>query len=103
MKGIWAWLVAHYQVLHDFAGPVATFLAACTAVFITWRIGKNQIRIAQQQADTAALQAKLADVRLQHDLYDRRYKLYETAKSFSIPIVRDAKIDPHSIPKFNRD
>jgi hypothetical protein len=57
----------------------------------------------QQQADTAALQAELANVRLQHDLYDRRYKLYEFTKVFVLRISSNSEIDSDSIFQFTRD
>jgi hypothetical protein len=69
--------------------------AAIAAVLVTWKIGRGQLSIAkeqraisQQQANTAALQAQLANIRLQHDLYDRRYKMYEVVKQFIIKIYK---------------
>jgi hypothetical protein len=107
MDAIPAWFPAHYDALHDFAGPVATIIAAGAAVFVTWRLGRGQLRvakqqaaIARQQADTATLQADLANVRLQHDLYDRRYRLYEAARALLIKISRDATVDTEAIFEF---
>ena len=60
-----------YDVFKDFAGPVATIIAAGVAVFVTDRLGNDQQRIAQQQAETAKR-------RLNLDLYDKRFNIYAT-------------------------
>jgi hypothetical protein len=67
-----------YDVLKDFAGPVATIIAAVVAVFVTARLGNGQQRIAQQQAETAKRQAETAHARLKLDLYDKRFNIYAT-------------------------
>lgn len=58
-----------YHVLKDFAGPVATIIAATVAVVVTWCLGRGQLRIAGQQAKTAL-------ERLQLDLYEKRFNIY---------------------------
>jgi hypothetical protein len=80
MEAIQVWLLAHYQVLRDFAGPVATIFAACVAVFVTWWIGRGQLRIARQQAKIAAQQTDLAAIRVRHDLYERCFAVFECAR-----------------------
>jgi hypothetical protein len=62
-----------YHVLKDFAGPVATIIAATVAVFFTWRIGRGQLQIARRQADTALDQ-------LRYNLFEKRYAIYEAAR-----------------------
>jgi hypothetical protein len=98
--GIQNWNEAHYRFLKNFSGPFATVVAAAVAALIAWHFGATQAAIAQRQVDTAALQADLAQVRLQHDLYDRRYRLYEIAQSFLVQVVRTADVDIHSTAKF---
>jgi hypothetical protein len=68
-----------YDLLKDFAGPVATITAAAVAVFITWRLGRGQLAIAKQQAVTAQQQANTALKRLNLDLYERRFNIYNAA------------------------
>lgn len=75
-----------YEFLHDFAGAIATIIAATAAVIVTWRLGKSQLRIAEQQATLAKQQAALAGVRLQHDLFDRRFKVYDAAKTLCLEV-----------------
>ena len=58
-----------YQILKDFAGPVATIVAAAAAVFVTWRLGLRQANIAESQAE-------LAREKLRHDLYNRRFEIF---------------------------
>jgi hypothetical protein len=78
------------------AGPTATIIAAVAAVLVavlvTWRLGKGQLRIAKQQAATARQQAELAAVRLQHDLFDRRFAIYEAAQKLALEVVETANV-----------
>src|SRR5260370_39604211 len=76
-----AWFVAHYEFFHDFAGPIATLVAAIVAAVITFYFNRAQKRIAEEQAKTAKHQANLAAVRLQHDLYNRRFAIFETTRN----------------------
>jgi hypothetical protein len=78
--------------LATLAGPAATIIAASVAVYFTWRLGQGQLAIAKQQATIATQQAKLADIRLQHDLFDRRYAVYEAAQKLLFEVLREAKI-----------
>jgi hypothetical protein len=73
-----------YDVFHDFAGPVATVIAATAAAVITWYFGRTQARIATNQAEIARKQSELAAVRLQHDLYDRRFAIYNAARTLLV-------------------
>jgi hypothetical protein len=95
-----------YQFFKDFAGPLATVLASVVAVIITWRvtwrIGYDQVLIARQQADLARQQAELATVRLKHDLYDRRFEIYETVFAFLIEILQLSNISREGMSKFVR-
>ncbi len=67
--------------LLQLASPIATIIAAGAAVYVTWKIGTRQANIAEQQA-------KLADTRMRHDLYDRRFKIYEAARALVVAVFR---------------
>jgi hypothetical protein len=58
-----------YQLFKDFAGPVATIIAAIAAVSVTAYFAWHQKSIAEQQA-------MFAREKLKHDLFDRRYGIY---------------------------
>ena len=60
-----------YQVFKDFAGPIATIIAAFAAVSVTWRFAWRQTQIAKEQADIA--KQKLHDVFERQ--YERRYRI----------------------------
>lgn len=79
MSDFFEWFPIHYALLHDFAGPVVTIVAAFTATGITLYFNRVQTRIASQQARIVGQQAELAKVRLNHDLYDRRFAIYAAA------------------------
>lgn len=69
-----------YQFAKDFAGPVATVIAAATATGITYRLGRNQAKIAASQKEIAQSQRDIAYDRLKYDLFKERYGIYVTAK-----------------------
>lgn len=76
----------------SFAGPIATVIAAGVAAWFAWRLGTGQLDIARQQAETAKQQAELAAVRLQHDLFDRRFSIYEVTVNLLLEAVRQKNI-----------
>jgi hypothetical protein len=43
-----------YHFFKDFAGPIATIVAAAAAVFVTWTLGKAQYRIAEDRQNSPA-------------------------------------------------
>jgi hypothetical protein len=49
----------------------------------------------------AALQWRVADNKLRLDLFDRRYKVYDAAKTFLIAIGRDATFTTAQLFEFN--
>ena len=55
------------------AGPAATIIASAAAVFVTYRIGRGQQKIAEKQAATALDQ-------LRYNLFEKRYAIYEAAR-----------------------
>ena len=69
-----------YQFAKDFAGPIATVIAAATATGITYRLGRNQAKIADSQKEIAQSQRDIAYDRLKYDLFKERYGIYVTAK-----------------------
>jgi hypothetical protein len=69
-----------FGIVTALAGPFATICAAGAAVFVTNRLGRRQIAIAESQANTAAAQRDIAYDKLKHDLFGERYKIYVTAK-----------------------
>lgn len=73
-----------YQVLKDFAGPVAVIIAATVAAFITFSMGTAQKLIAQSQRDIALDQLKF-------NLLQRRYDIYQATKDLLeyIPFITD--------------
>src|SRR5262245_25224390 len=68
------WFVEHYDLLKDFAMPVAAIFAAVVAAGIAAIFGLVQMRIANSQRD-------LARDRLKFDLHQKRYEIYDAAKS----------------------
>lgn len=85
------------------AGPIATIIAAAAAVFVTWRLGSGQLRIAKQQAAIARQQAELATVRLQHDLFDRRFAVYEAAHKLLLEIPGAGNVSAEVLQAFDRE
>jgi len=74
------------------ASPIATIIAAGVAVYFTWRLGQGQLAIGRRQADIAEQQANLANTRMRHDLYDRRFKIYEAARALVVAVFRRVNV-----------
>ncbi|MFZ3350755.1 MAG: hypothetical protein WA268_07805 [Xanthobacteraceae bacterium] len=82
-----------YQILKDFAGPVAAIFGAIVAGFITVVISRGQKRIAQSQRDIALDQLKF-------NLLQKRYEIYRATKELLeyVPLVTDIeKCDANKI------
>jgi hypothetical protein len=69
-----------YQYAKDFAGPMATVIAAVAATGITYLLGRNQTKIASAQKEIAQSQRDIAYDRLKYDLFKERYGIYVAAK-----------------------
>jgi hypothetical protein len=67
------WLASHYDVLKDFAGPIATVFAASVAGCVALIFGTIQWRITAAQRDIARDNLRFA-------LIQRRYAIYDAAK-----------------------
>src|ERR1700730_17460833 len=64
-----------YQAFKDFAGPVATIIAALAAVGVTAYFAWHQKRIAEEQAS-------IAREKLRHDLFERRWDVFDSIFDF---------------------
>jgi hypothetical protein len=80
----------------EFLRTIATFVASGAAVLVTWQLGKTQAQIARTQADTAQAQRQIAESqrdiafdKLKHDLFDKRYEIYQAAKAIIEAILKD--------------
>jgi hypothetical protein len=73
MSDLSVWAGSHYNALKDFAGPIATTIAAITAIVVTQRFNKRQIEISRAQRDIAL-------DKLKFDLFELRYGIYLAAK-----------------------
>jgi hypothetical protein len=62
-----------YQVLKDFAAPVATMIAALAVVYVTAHFNKEQTRLAREK--------------LRHDLFERRWKIFSSIFDFYYAII----------------
>jgi hypothetical protein len=95
-----SWCLRHYDALHDFAGPVATVIAASVAVFVTFMLGRRQVAIAAQQANIANQQERHAAVRLQHDLFEKRITVFNAIRDLIIEIARMGDVSDETWYKF---
>jgi type II secretory pathway pseudopilin PulG len=81
-----------YQILKDFAGPVATIIASITAAYITWYFASRQAQIAQQQAITAKQQADTAFDQLRLNLFQKRFAIYNAARELIALVVNERNL-----------
>lgn len=80
----------------DFAGPIATITAAMAAVIVTVFFNRRQVAIAATQRDIAL-------DKLKHDVFERRYEIYISARSFMEDVLHQSdfeKIDNARIREF---
>jgi hypothetical protein len=84
-----------------FAGPVATIIAAAVAAVITFVFYSRQLKIAKDQAATADAQRKIAAARLNFDLYEKRYAVFEAGRRLLQVVVQQDYIDAKDVIKFN--
>jgi len=92
-----------YEVLRDLAGPGATIIASCVAAVVAIRFGNLQAALARQQAATTAQQAELADLRLKHDLYERRFAVYSAARTLLGHILTSPAPDAEALVKYSTE
>jgi hypothetical protein len=76
------------------AGPVATIIAASAAVFVTYYLGKQQVRIAEGQR-------RIAAERLNFDLYQKRYAVFEVARRLLAEVVQHDHVEAKQVLDFN--
>jgi hypothetical protein len=81
-------MVCWLDIARALASPLATVVGAGAAVYVTWSIGKAQVRIAEAQAQTARAQRDIAFDKLKHDLFERRYEIYTAAKGIMECVIR---------------
>jgi hypothetical protein len=60
----------------------ATLAAAGVAAWVAYRIGSSQRDIATQQAETASEQKRIAAAKLNLELFEERYALFQTVWKF---------------------
>jgi hypothetical protein len=89
------------ELAKTFAGPVATIIAAAVAAVITFVFNSRQLKIAKDQAATADAQRKIAAARLNFDLYEKRYAVFEAARRLLQDVVQQDYIDAKDVIKFN--
>lgn len=74
--------------LKDFAGPVATIIAASAAAFVAYRLGQNQIAVAVTQAAIAERNWRTANDRIVLDLFERRLEIFDGIRSIVGEVMR---------------
>lgn len=72
----------HTQLALEIAKLLVTTIASGVAAYFGIRIALSQRDIAKQQARTAAAQREIAQAKLQLDLFDRRYAMFEEVWEF---------------------
>ena len=80
-------LHAIYSLAKAFSGPLATIIAAAAATWITWKFGSRQHGIMLRQAAIAKQGADTALEQLRHDLYKKRYKIFDKVFELLILVI----------------
>ena len=69
----------------------ATLATGILAVGAAVIVGLRQARITNQQNDILEMQVTLAEASLKHDLFERRYVVYDAVREFLLQIIRHAQ------------
>ena len=103
-------VVDYWEFFKAFAGPIATVFASLTAVGVAVTFGIIQARISRSQAETAAAQKDIAKgqlnialERMKHDLFEKRFAVFEVARQLLIRAVQHDHVDAGEIIKFNME
>jgi hypothetical protein len=75
-------------MLKDFAGPLATVIAASAAGWVAYRLGQSQISVAKSQADIAERTWKTSNEKIVLELFERRLAIYEQIRSVIGEVTR---------------
>ena len=96
-----------WNFFSTFAGPIATIIASGAALVVTWRFGTMQADLARTQANTAKskcelrIQKNIAAARLNFDLYEKRYAVFDAARRLLIKVVQHDNVESTEVIKFN--
>lgn len=80
-----------YQTIKDFAGPLASVIAAAAAAFVAYRLGQNQITVAKSQADIAERNWRTQNEKVVLELMERRLAIYKGIRDVIGEVVRGGK------------
>jgi hypothetical protein len=80
--------VIDLATIKDFAGPLATVIAAGAAALVAYRLGQSQISVARTQAEIADRNWKTSNQKIVLELFERRLAIYEATRSIIGEITR---------------
>jgi hypothetical protein len=82
-----------YEFFRDFAGPIATVVAATAAAFVAYSLGRSQIAAAQNQATVANKNWQTENERVVLELFERRLAIFEGIRNVIAQVLRTGKPD----------
>lgn len=83
-----------YDILKDFAGPVAAIIGATVAGTIAFIFGRAQKQIAASQRDIAL-------DKLKYDLFERRYAIYSSLRELLSHVANAPDLENIKLAKMN--
>jgi hypothetical protein len=89
-----------YEFLKDFAGPIATIIAASAATLVTYKLGSNQVSIAREQARSANADSRSAQQKLILDLFDKRWSIVTELREAVANVVTTGTVSYDADRKF---
>ena len=92
------WLI----LLREFAGPVATIVAAIAAAFVAYRLGSGQLAAAQSQARTADRNWQTANERVVLELFEKRLAIFEGIRAIIGKVLQSGKCGDELYFDFNK-
>jgi hypothetical protein len=91
-----------YDVLKDFAGPVATVIASIAAGFVAYMLGSRQVDIAREQARFAKANSRSTQQKLVLDLFDKRWDVTTAIRDVVSEVFTSGHVSQAAVFTFHR-
>ncbi len=89
-----------YNLAKDFAGPVATIIAAGAAAFVAYRLGQNQTMVAKAQVDIAERNWQTENEKVVLELMEQRLSIYKGIQEVIAEVMRTGKSDDNIFRRY---
>jgi hypothetical protein len=94
------WPVDALEVFLKVTGTIAPIVASIAAIWVTCSFNSRQLKVAEAQAATADAQRKIAAARLNFDLFEKRYAVFEATRALWVDVVQNGDVNSPLLNRF---